>query len=62
MALALIATHAAAAALTPCQFESVPRSRILVLTDMGNEADDSQTMVRLLMYANRFDIEGLIAV
>ncbi len=40
----------------------VPRSRIIVLTDMLNEADDSQTMVRLLIYANRFDIEGLIAV
>ncbi len=29
---------------------------------MGNEADDSQTMVRLLVHSNRFDIEGLIAV
>lgn len=42
--------------------EKVPRSRVIVLTDMLNEADDSQTMVRLLVYANRFDIEGLIAV
>jgi len=57
-----MATHTAAAALTPCQFESVPRSRVVILTDMGNEADDSQTMVRLLMYSNQFDIEGLIAV
>lgn len=38
------------------------KSRIIVLTDMLNEADDSQTMVRLLMYANKVDIEGLIAV
>ena len=29
---------------------------------MGNEADDSQTMVRLLMHNNRFDVAGLIAV
>jgi len=29
---------------------------------MLNEPDDSQTMVRLLMYANKMDIEGLIAV
>ena len=49
-------------ALTPCAFEEIPRSRIVVLTDMGNEADDSQTMVRLLVHANLFDLEGLIAV
>jgi len=29
---------------------------------MGNEPDDSQTMVHLLMYSNEIDIEGLIAV
>ena len=38
------------------------KSRVIVLTDMLNEPDDSQTMVRLLIYANKFDIEGLIAV
>src|ERR1035437_8968346 len=36
--------------------------RMIILTDMLNEPDDSQTMVRLLMYANEVDIEGLIAV
>ena len=34
------------------------KSRVVVLTDMLNEADDSQTMVHLLMYANKMDIEG----
>lgn len=38
------------------------KSRLIILTDMENEPDDSQTMVRLLMYANEVDIEGLIAV
>src|ERR1035438_4842868 len=38
------------------------RHRMIILTDMLNEPDDSQTMVRLLMYANEVDIEGLIAV
>ena len=47
---------------TDLMIEPFPRSRVIVLTDMLNEADDSQTMVRLLMYANRMDIEGLIAV
>ena len=38
------------------------RERLIILTDMENEPDDSQTMVRLLMYSNEIDIEGLIAV
>lgn len=42
--------------------EVEPRERLIVLTDMENEPDDSQTMVRLLMYSNEIDIEGLIAV
>jgi hypothetical protein len=36
--------------------------RLVILTDMENEPDDSQTMVKLLMYSNELDIEGLIAV
>jgi hypothetical protein len=35
--------------------------RLIVLTDIGNEPDDSQSMVRLLTYANEIEIEGLIA-
>ncbi len=38
------------------------RHRLIILTDMENEPDDSQTMVKLLMYANELDIEGLVAV
>jgi Protein of unknown function (DUF1593) len=36
--------------------------RLVVLADMGNEPDEEQQMVHLLMYANEIDIEGLIAV
>jgi hypothetical protein len=36
--------------------------RMILLTDLLAEQDDSQMMVRLLMYANEMDIEGLIAV
>jgi len=35
--------------------------RTLVLTDIENEPDDAQSLVRLLIYANQWDIEGLIA-
>lgn len=37
------------------------RSRIIVLTDIGNEPDDSESMVRFLLYANELDVEALIA-
>ncbi|MEM6800018.1 MAG: nucleoside hydrolase-like domain-containing protein [Bacteroidota bacterium] len=37
------------------------KTRILVLTDIENEPDDAQSMVRFLTYANQFEIEGLIA-
>lgn len=37
------------------------RARLIVLTDIGNEPDDSESMVRLLLYANDIDIEGLVA-
>jgi hypothetical protein len=35
--------------------------RLIVLTDIGNEPDDAESMVRLLVYSNEIDIEGLVA-
>ena len=35
--------------------------RVVVLTDIENEPDDAMSMVRLLTYANQWDVEGLIA-
>lgn len=43
------------------------RSRVLVLTDISSltagvaEPDDGQSMIRLMLYSNELDIEGLIA-
>src|SRR5436190_20935032 len=37
------------------------RPRLCVLTDIGGDPDDQQAMVRLMVYANEFEIEGLIA-
>ncbi len=37
------------------------KPRVIVLTDIGNEPDDAQSLVRFLTYANQFEIEGLIA-
>ena len=33
----------------------------MVMTDIANEPDDQMSMVRFLVYANHFDVEGLIA-
>ncbi len=35
--------------------------RLIVMTDISNEPDDQQSLTRLLLYANEFDIEGIIA-
>ncbi len=35
--------------------------RVLVLTDIEADPDDTQSLVRFLTYANQWDIEGLIA-
>jgi hypothetical protein len=37
------------------------KPRLLVLTDIGGDPDDQQSMIRLMTYANEFEIEGLIA-
>ncbi len=37
------------------------KPRLLVLTDIGGDPDDQQSLVRLMLYANEFEIEGLIA-
>ncbi len=37
------------------------KPRLLVITDISNEPDDEESLVRLLVYANEYDIEGLIA-
>ncbi|KAK9235047.1 hypothetical protein V1525DRAFT_19684 [Lipomyces kononenkoae] len=39
----------------------IDKPRIFVLTDIENEPDDAQSIARLLLYANQFQIEGLVA-
>ncbi|KLU03735.1 putative signal peptide and transmembrane protein [Rhodopirellula islandica] len=40
---------------------SAERPRLAVLTDIGGDPDDTQSLVRLLVYSNEFEIEALIA-
>ena len=35
--------------------------RVMVLTDIEADPDDTQSMIRFLTYSNQWDIEGLIA-
>jgi hypothetical protein len=37
------------------------KPRLLVLTDIGGDPDDQQSMIRLMTYTNELEIEGLIA-
>jgi len=37
------------------------KPRLLILTDIGGDPDDQQSLIRLCLYANEFDIEGVIA-
>ncbi len=42
-------------------FTQAEKPRVVVLTDITNEPDDEQSMVRLLSYSNELDIEALVA-
>lgn len=45
-----------------CSAETpVPKHRVIILSDIENEPDDTQSFVRLFLYANQIDIEGLVA-
>src|SRR6185312_6905902 len=41
--------------------QSSKKLRVVVLTDIEADPDDSQSMVRFLTYCNEWDVEGLIA-
>ena len=59
----ILPVQTARALSPPSHLPAAPadKSRLIVLTDIGTEADDQESMVRLLVYANDFDIEGLVA-
>ena len=37
------------------------KPRLFVLTDVSNEPDDEESLVRLLVYSNEYDPEGIVA-
>ena len=41
--------------------QEIKKSRAIILTDIEADADDSQSLIRLLLYSNVIDIKGIIA-
>lgn len=60
-AVMLLATGSLALAQENMQVIPHVKPRLIVLTDLSNEPDDEESLVRLLVYSDQFDIEGLIA-
>ncbi len=62
MACRLVLLLAAACLLVaPVGHANDQRPRLIITTDIGGDPDDQQSLIRLLTYANEFEIEGLIA-
>ena len=60
-AIAAITLPAALPASSPPSSLSAAKQRLIVLSDIEADPDDTQSFVRLLLYANQIDLEGLIA-
>lgn len=58
LGLTLVAAPAFAQSADPVAED---KRRVIILTDIGNEPDDSESFVRFLLYSNQFDVEGLVA-
>ena len=57
-----LAAGAPAQSRPPSTVDDAPgKTRVFVLSDMGNEPDDQMSFVRLLLYSNELDLEGLVA-
>ena len=41
--------------------QPIQKHRVIILTDIGADPDDTQSLVRLFLYSNKIDIKGLIA-
>lgn len=57
----ILALLMALAIALPATAQRAEKPRVIVLTDIENEPDDAESLVRFLVYANQFDVEGLIA-
>lgn len=56
-----IATSTFAAATDAGTTAQEPRHRVIVLTDIEADPDDTQSLIRLLLYSNEIELRGLVA-
>lgn len=54
-----LAVVSMAVVATPCVL-AAERPRLAVLTDIGGDPDDQQSLVRLLVYSNEFEIDVVL--
>ncbi|CAI7564262.1 unnamed protein product [Penicillium bialowiezense] len=59
--LTILVDTAVAHSGSECHLQTAKKPRIFLLSDIDNEPDDAQSLVRLLLYSNEFRIEGLVA-
>lgn len=54
-------TLALPSAVLASEASATPKLRTVVMTDIGGDPDDQQSLVRFLLYCNEWDVEGLYA-
>ena len=54
-------SHIVAFAGTNTEAMELPKQRVVVLTDITNEPDDEESLVRFLVSSSDYDVEALIA-
>ncbi|QCX37628.1 DUF1593 domain-containing protein [Aureibaculum algae] len=47
--------------IQPFNAQSIDKNRVVILSDIEADPDDTQSFVRLFLYANQIDIKGLVA-
>lgn len=52
LACTMMASHASTSPL---------KQRVIILTDVENEPDDAESLVRLMLYTNEIDVKGIVA-
>ncbi len=41
--------------------QPIQKNRVIILTDIEADVDDTQSLIRLLLYSNQIDIQGIVA-
>lgn len=59
-AVLLAAAMPVATAMAAPAGPAEPKSRVIVLTDVGSDPDDMESMVRFLLYTNELEVEALV--